>query len=89
MSRLAKKPIAIPAGVTLTLKDEILTVKGAKTENTVRVPNTVDLELSPESLMVKMKKDFKQARADAGTTWSLIKNAIEGVTAGYVKVLEI
>ncbi len=89
MSRLAKKPILIPQGVTLQLLDGVLLVKGAKTENKVRVPETVALEMSPEQVMVKIVSADKQGRADAGTVWSLIKNAIEGVTAGFGKVLEI
>ncbi len=89
MSRLAKKQIPIPQGVTVVKNDGELKIKGAKTENAVRLPGTVAVEVSPEGVMVKIAEESKQGRADAGTTWSLIRNAIEGVTNGFTKVLEI
>lgn len=89
MSRLAKKPVAVPKGVTVEKHEHLLKIKGAKTENHVRIPQGIELELTPETVMVKFQATDKQTKANAGTTWSLIKNAIEGVTNGFVKVLEI
>ena len=89
MSRLAKKPVVIPAGVTITQTDRELSVKGTKGELKVSVPTNIKVELKPEGVMVSYLDSSKQARANSGTVWSLTRNAIEGVTKGYEKVLEI
>ena len=90
MSRLIKKPITITAGATLTLSGEVLHVKGPKGELKVRVPHGVEVKIEGANLNVNRAKETAGTNeAAAGTLWSLIKNAIEGVTNGYVKVLEI
>ena len=78
MSRLIKKPIKIPAGVTVVPHDAVLNVKGPKGELRVK--------LAPG---VTVKVDGQDLNVSAGTEWSLARNAIHGVTDGFTKVLEI
>lgn len=89
MSRLAKKTIAIPGGVNLERKGESVFAKGPKGEMNVRIPATVEVQIMEREVAVKAPADAKQNRADTGTTWALLRNAIEGVTQGFVKTLEI
>lgn len=78
MSRLTKKPIAIPKGVTIAAAPGVLTIKGPKGEETVKLAPQVTAEVKGENLWVH-----------AGTEWSLARNAITGVTDGFTKILEI
>ena len=89
MSRLAKKPIQIPEGVTVESKDGALVFKGAKGEQTIQEMQYVNVEIVDKNINVKTDKEFKQARANLGTMASHIRNAIAGVTQGFSKVLEL
>lgn len=89
MSKLAKKPIAVPAGVTVNVADGTVRVKGAKGELAVNVPNGITVLSGADGCRVSAVATTKQMRADIGTTWSLVRNAVHGVTEGYVKVLEV
>ena len=91
MSRIGRKPINIPAGVTVTLVPETnhITVKGPKgtLERDVHPAMTVTVE--GETVLVTRPNDEKLNRSLHGLTRTLIANMIEGVTAGYTKTLEI
>lgn len=89
MSRLAKKPIKILEGVTLKEEGHTLVFKGAKGEKSVKVLSSVKAEVKDGEIQVSIIGNTKQARANTGTTASLIKNAMQGVSAGFEKVLEI
>lgn len=89
MSRIAKKPIQIPEGVTVDSKDGNLVFKGPKGEKLVPEMQYLSIEIADKNISVKTEKEFKQARANLGTMASHIKNAIEGVTAGFSKILEL
>ena len=89
MSRLSKKPIAIPEGVSLLLDGETLKVKGPKGELSLRVLPFLDVKIEESSVSVSSGKSMKQAVINKGTMWSLICNAIEGVSKGFSKTLEI
>lgn len=89
MSRLAKKPVAIPSGVTVEEKGKQLIVKGPKGELRVNVPYMITVDITPDGLTVKATETSKQGRANAGTVWALSRNAIAGVTDGFMKTLEI
>jgi len=89
MSRLAKKPIQIPEGVTVERKDGFLNFKGPKGEKSVGEMQYVDVDIVDKNINVKTSKEFKQARANLGTMTSHIKNAISGVTLGFSKILEL
>lgn len=78
MSRLTKKFIPVPEGVTIRLDGDRAVVKGPKGE--------VRLAAAPGA---SFKVDGKELRVTTGTLWSLLKNAIQGVTEGFTRVLEI
>lgn len=88
MSRLIKKPISIPSGTTLTVGDDFVTVKGPKGEGKVLIPRGAEIKVEGDTVTVTSAANARTTAA-AGTAWSLIRNAIEGVTAGFSKVLEI
>jgi large subunit ribosomal protein L6 len=88
MSRLIKKPIAITAGATLVQNGDVLTIKGPKGELKITVPTGVTLKNEGESFWITTTADMETS-AIQGTIWALVKNAIEGVTVGFTKVLEI
>lgn len=88
MSRLIKKPITITAGATLVQSGDILTIKGPKGELTITVPHGVTLKNEGENFWISITPNV-EASAIQGTIWALVKNAIEGVTIGFTKVLEI
>jgi len=96
MSRLIKKSIAIPAGVTVTLNGDVLSVKGPKGELTVNITEGIvvkvdgldKLAAGGAELWISEGAGLAE-KAMLGTTWALAKNAIIGVTEGFTKVLEI
>jgi len=88
MSRLIKKPVKIPAGVTVEETPGALMFKGPKGEEKVKIPAGVGITIKGEEIMVQSKNE-EQGALDAGTVWSLARNAIEGVTGGFTKILEI
>ena len=88
MSRLIKKSIAIASGVTLVPSGNVLTVKGPKGEIKITLPAGVAVKTEGEQFWVSTTPDTK-ITALQGTVWSLAKNAIEGVTTGFTKVLEL
>ncbi len=89
MSRLAKRPIQIPAKTEVTLSGSTLTVKGPKGTLTRPASKLVSIEVTPEGVMVTTKQDSIAARATVGTYASHVRNMIEGVTQGYTKKLLI
>ncbi len=90
MSRLIKKSINIEDGVTITVQDGELRVKGVKGEITFPIAKDVEVSIDGKELWVKkISKSGTGSTAMHGTTWALAKNAIEGVTKGFEKVLEI
>ena len=90
MSRIGKKPVEIPQGVSIDAADGRVTVKGPKGELSIPVPATVKVSLADGKLTVERAGgDDKQARADHGTVRALVANMVHGVTQGYVKELEI
>jgi large subunit ribosomal protein L6 len=89
MSRIGKRPVAIPAGVTATLSGQKVTVKGPKGELSFTCPDQIAVEQTPAGLAVSMREDSKPARALWGMARTQIINLIEGVTNGYSQTLEI
>lgn len=85
MSRLAKKPIVLPDGVTVSVSGSHADVKGAKGALAVVLPKGVVVAI--EDRMVRVSGE--EGSALIGTVWSLIQNAVEGVSKGYEKILEI
>jgi large subunit ribosomal protein L6 len=89
MSRIGRKPIPVPAGVTISIEPELVRVNGPRGELTERIHRDITVEQNDAELLVKRPTDRGEHRALHGLTRSLVANMVEGVTAGYVKTLEI
>ena len=89
MSRIGKLPIAVPAGVTVTLKDDVVTVKGPKGELSQYVNPLITVTVNPGEVIVSRSSDEKQERAFHGLYRALINNMVVGVSEGYKKELEL
>lgn len=89
MSRIGKLPVAVPAGVTATLSETSLTVKGPKGELSMDFVEDVTVSQGDEGIQVQPRDESKRARAMWGMQRALIANLVEGVTAGYEKDLEL
>lgn len=89
MSRIGKLPIEIPSGVTITVDSDVITVKGAKGELTVPHLSDVTVALEDGRAIVTRKDDEKIAKSQHGLQRSLLNNAVEGVTKGFEKKLEV
>ena len=88
MSRIGKNPVAIPAGVTVDIKDNLITVKGKLGELTQEYSD-VTIKVEEGNVLVERSSDFKDHRAKHGLYRSLIFNMIEGVAKGWSKELEL
>ena len=90
MSRIGKLPVAIAAGVTITVDDQsVVTVKGPKGTLSQKVSSEMEIEQSAGTLLVKRPSDNKKHRALHGLTRTLINNMVLGVTTGFATKLEI
>ena len=89
MSRIGKKPIAIPAGVTVTVKDSVVTVKGPKGELSQVVDRDIEVKVEGAEVIVARPTEQIRHRAMHGLYRSLIANLVKGVTDGYKKELEL
>ncbi|MCM3006764.1 50S ribosomal protein L6 [Priestia koreensis] len=89
MSRVGKKTLEIPAGVTVTNENNVVTVKGPKGELTRTFHPDMEIKLEENVLTVNRPSDNKDHRALHGTTRSLLGNMVEGVTSGYERGLEL
>jgi large subunit ribosomal protein L6 len=90
MSRIGKKPLEIPAGVTVTISDDnTVTVKGPKGELTRTFNSDIKITIEENVLTVSRPSDVKEHRALHGTTRSLLGNMVEGVSKGFERGLEL
>jgi large subunit ribosomal protein L6 len=89
MSRVGNKPVALPVGVGVAVKDGIVSVKGAKGELVRRLPSGVSLDLVERELFVRREDDSAPNRAKHGLVRALLSNMVVGVSAGFEKKLEI
>jgi large subunit ribosomal protein L6 len=89
MSRIGNKPVSIPKGVTITVKDSVVTVKGPKGELSQEVDRDITIEITETELIVKRPTEQIRHRAMHGLYRSLIANLVKGVTEGYKKELEL
>ena len=89
MSRIGRKPIAVPDGVTVEIKQGLVSVKGPKGELSQAVDPAMKVTQSDGTLAVERPTDRGEHRALHGLTRSLIANMVEGVTDGFEKRLEI
>ena len=89
MSRIGKLPISIPAGVTITVKDDLVTVKGPKGELVQQVNSNIKLTVEDGVLTLSRPSDERAHRAMHGLYRSLINNMVIGVSEGFKKQLEL
>ena len=89
MSRIGRLPVAVPAGVTLTVDGNVVKVKGPNGELSHKLPDGITVEREGDTLNVKRASEETMHKSLHGLTRSLIANMVEGVTKGYKKQLEI
>ncbi len=89
MSRIGKKPVAIPSGVTAKVDGQTVSVKGAKGELNFVVADDVEVKFADNAISVTPRNETKRARALWGTSRARVNNLVVGVTKGFEKKLEI
>ena len=89
MSRIGKKPVPVPSGVTVTLEGRTVKVKGSKGELQVQLVDLVEVKHENDEITVSPVDQSKPARSAWGLSRTLIANMITGVTDGFTKTLEI
>jgi large subunit ribosomal protein L6 len=89
MSRIGKKPVAIPNGVTATIDSGILSVKGPKGTLSLPLADEVSYALEDGTISVQPANETKRARSFWGMQRTLVQNLITGVTEGFTKTLNI
>lgn len=88
MSRVGNNPVAIPEGVTVDVKDSIITVKG-KLGALAQDYNSVDIKVEEGNVVVERSSDSKEQKAKHGLYRALVSNMIDGVSKGWSKELEL
>ncbi|GAA4040836.1 50S ribosomal protein L6 [Parerythrobacter jejuensis] len=89
MSRIGKKPVAIPSGVTANVEGNTLSVKGPKGTLSMGLSDQIDYKVEGDEIQVNPANDTKLARSYWGMHRTLVSNLVEGVTDGFSKTLEI
>jgi len=89
MSRIGKRPVPLPSGVSATTEGRVLSVKGPKGSLTLQMRDEIKYDISDDGISVQPANDTKQARAFWGMQRTLVQNLVTGVTDGFTKVLEI
>jgi large subunit ribosomal protein L6 len=89
MSRIGKKPVPIPSGVTANVEGQTVKVKGPKGALQVVLPDDVEVKMDAGAVKVDPRNETKRARAMWGTSRTLVSNLVTGVTKGFEKKLEI
>ncbi len=89
MSRIGKRPIPVPAGVSVAINGNAVTVKGPKGELSRTLPAEMVVQQEGAEVLVKRPSDEERHKAMHGLTRTLVANMVEGVTKGFQKTLEI
>ena len=89
MSRIGKKPVTVPAGVTATVEGKTLSVKGPKGTLSLAMRDEIKYDVQADGISVQPANETKQARAFWGMQRTLVQNLVTGVTEGFTKRLEI
>ena len=89
MSRIGKMHVELPKGVTISLKDRRIEVKGPKGTLSRDLPQHIEIEVADSNLSVKRTDETRQARANHGLARSLVQNMVTGVSTGYTRILLI
>ena len=88
MSRIGNRQLVIPTGVTVSVENDKIVVKGPKGELNTKTSNLVEVVVSESNVETKVKNNSREANIMQGTLNSLISNMITGVSVGYTKGLE-
>ena len=89
MSRIGKRPVAVPSGITANVAGQTVKVKGPKGALQVVLPDDVAVKMDQGAIKVDPRNETKRARAMWGTSRTLVANLVTGVTKGFEKKLEI
>ena len=89
MSRVGKKPVAIPKGVTANVQGQHVTVKGSKGELSFTVPDECEVKVANDEIEVKPRSETKRAQAMWGMSRAQVNNLVVGVTTGFNRRLDI
>ncbi|KAB2912987.1 MAG: 50S ribosomal protein L6 [Hyphomicrobiaceae bacterium] len=89
MSRIGKKPVSVPSGVTATVTGQTVKVKGPKGELSFTCPEAIKVDKAATGITVTPREDNPQGRAMWGMARTQVMNLIDGVTKGYSQTLEI
>ena len=89
MSRIGRAPITVPGGVTVTVKDNVVAVKGPKGELKENIDRDIKVEVKDDHINITRPTDQIRHRALHGLSRALIANMVKGVTEGYTKKLEL
>jgi large subunit ribosomal protein L6 len=89
MSRIGKKPVPVPSGVTATVTGRTIKMKGPKGELSFTVPEEIKVEKTADGVDLSMVEDTKMARSMWGMSRTMVSNLAHGVTTGYSRTLEI
>lgn len=89
MSRIGKRPITVPKGVTITLDGQTVTVKGPKGESSWTVAEEIEVKQEDGELNLVARADTQRARAMWGLSRTLVDNMVVGVTDGFTRKLEL
>jgi large subunit ribosomal protein L6 len=89
MSRIGKKPVVVPSGVSAKVEGQLVAVKGSKGELSFTAPEEVSLAFADNQIAVSPRNETKRARAMWGMTRSMVNNLVVGVSKGFERKLEI
>ena len=89
MSKIGKKPILIPQGLTVDIKDGVIVINGKNGTISLRILNNINIEVKDDDINFSPRNNSKQVMANWGTMRALVNNAIIGVDRGFEKVLKI
>ena len=89
MSRIGKKPVPVPAGVTASISERVLSVKGPKGELSMPLSDDISYDIGTGQIAVLPANDTKRARAFWGMQRTMVANLVTGVSDGFTKTLEI
>jgi large subunit ribosomal protein L6 len=89
MSRIGKKPVPVPSGVTATINGQQVAVKGPKGQLSLTLIDDVIVKMGEKGIEVTPRDDSKRARSMWGMSRTLVENLVEGVEKGFSKTLEI
>ena len=89
MSRIGKKAVAVPSGVTVTIEGQTVTVKGPKGQLAWTVAEEIEVKQEGGELTLSKRQDSQRAQAMWGLSRTLVANMVQGVTQGYEQTLEL